>query len=146
MVTKVCIKCNIKKSLIEYHKNKRLPDGFQNICKLCKGDYDKQWRQDNIEQCNKSRRKSHLKQAYNLSEKDYDKLYKLQNGCCAICKKHQMELKFILCIDHCHKTGQIRGLLCQSCNKGLGCFKDNLTLLDSAINYLLGDRNEVTTS
>ena len=60
----------------------------------------------------------------------------LQNGRCAICGKHQNKFKKALSVDHCHKKGIIRGLLCNSCNLGLGKFYDNCELLNNAIYYL----------
>ncbi len=68
----------------------------------------------------------------------YDELLAKQNKVCAICGKPQ-ELGRIqrLHIDHCHKTHDIRGLLCTRCNVGLGCFKDDLGLVSKAHRYLL---------
>lgn len=67
---------------------------------------------------------------------NYDRLYQVQQGRCAVCKKHQTEVKKRLGADHDHTTGKIRGLLCDPCNRGLGLFKDNIELLLAAINYL----------
>ena len=58
-----------------------------------------------------------------------------QSGHCAICINKD---KRKLAVDHCHKTGKIRGLLCSNCNQGLGMFKDNLDFLGRARNYLRG--------
>lgn len=55
---------------------------------------------------------------------------------CAICNLHQAELSLTLAVDHCHKTGKIRGLLCVNCNQGIGKFKDSVFLLEAAIKYL----------
>ena len=57
-----------------------------------------------------------------------------QNNKCLICGNEQDGKD--LAIDHCHTTNKVRGLLCNSCNLGLGCFKDNLDILASAIKYL----------
>jgi hypothetical protein len=70
------------------------------------------------------------------AESEYMKLYYKQNGDCAICKRHRSEFKLDLAVDHNHFTGEVRGLLCAKCNKGLGLFKDNLDLLNSAKRYL----------
>lgn len=85
---------------------------------------------------------SHIKQTYGLTWEDYVSLYERCNGKCTICKtpvelmgrtkKHANVAR----IDHCHATGKVRGLLCNECNKGLGCFKDNIESLKNAINYL----------
>jgi uncharacterized protein YlaI len=64
-----------------------------------------------------------------------------QKGCCAICGKHQTILNKTLNVDHCHKTGKIRGLLCTNCNHGLGKFYDNAEVLKVAINYLNNSTN-----
>ncbi len=72
----------------------------------------------------------------------YYEMVKEQDNKCAICKqketrKSRTEGKICaLAIDHCHKSGEIRALLCHSCNIGIGGFKDNINLLESAIQYL----------
>ncbi len=69
------------------------------------------------------RRARFLKSKYNLSLKDYNSLFKKQKGCCAICGKHQSEFKIKFCVDHDHKTGKVRGLLCKYCNHCYGWFE-----------------------
>ena len=81
-------------------------------------------------------RKYSLKSNYGLTPDEYDKLFEMQEGRCAICKTPQEELPKRLHVDHDHKTGKIRGLLCQKCNHGLGQFNDNSSLLYEAIKYL----------
>lgn len=68
---------------------------------------------------------------YGITEKDFNRAQEEQGNCCAICG----EMK-ILCIDHCHNTGQFRSLLCKTCNVGLGSFKDNPELLRKAALYV----------
>lgn len=80
-----------------------------------------------------------LKKRYGISLDEYSELYKLQGGKCAICNKletatHNFTKKTIkLAVDHCHKTGKVRGLLCQNCNRGIGKFHDNIENLENAI-------------
>ncbi len=76
------------------------------------------------------------KQKYGISLEDYNKMFQEQNGCCAICKTHQAELKNKLSIDHCHKTERIRGLLCQKCNHAIGLLNDDPDLIESAKEYV----------
>lgn len=77
----------------------------------------------------------YLRWTYNMSGKEYQAMLDGQSGVCKICGNPPKEGKS-LAVDHCHKTGKIRGLLCTSCNKGLGLFCDNPTFLRSAAEYL----------
>ena len=49
-----------------------------------------------------------------------------------------------LVIDHCHTTGRVRGILCRTCNGGLGFFKDNIKALAGAVLYLSNNNNQQT--
>ncbi len=74
---------------------------------------------------------------YGMKPEDYDDMLKRQNGLCWICKTNAPGHKHnYFSIDHSHETGQIRGLLCNACNMGLGYFRDNTSKLESAIKYL----------
>lgn len=78
-------------------------------------------------------RHDQLKVNYGIGLDEYNKMLAGQGGACAICSEPQTET---LCVDHCHSTGKIRGLLCRKCNTGLGCYKDNADLMRLAIRYL----------
>jgi hypothetical protein len=79
----------------------------------------------------------------NQAYDNYEKLLVAQNNVCAICQKPETTIDKnknaprSLAVDHCHSSGMVRGLLCGSCNKGLGLFKDNTELLNSAKKYLI---------
>lgn len=84
-----------------------------------------------------------LKKNYGMSLEDYNKLKTIQNNLCAICLMPEKCLKSPtssiprnLAVDHCHKTGKIRGLLCTACNRVIGLLKDDAEILKSAITYL----------
>ena len=85
-----------------------------------------------------SKRHYYLKYKYGITEAQYDEMLKLQNNKCAICKSSETKDKkrHRLMVDHCHSTGIVRGLLCSSCNKGLGLFNDAPDVMQSAIKYL----------
>lgn len=83
-----------------------------------------------------SLRKNHYKRTYGISLEDYNKLFLKQKGCCAICSKHQSELKERLHLDHNHKTNKIRGLLCGSCNRAIGLLREDVEIFSKAIDYL----------
>ena len=87
-------------------------------------------------------RERRLKWTYGLEYKDYASMYAHQNGQCMICCKKIAKYKGkdgveVACVDHDHESGQVRGLLCRSCNVGLGHFRDDPLLLDAAIEYLI---------
>ena len=81
-----------------------------------------------------------LKRRYGITEEQYTERLDKQNGLCAICKCPPTSggRSYILQVDHDHVTGEVRGLLCDSCNKGLGSFKENISNLESALDYLKG--------
>jgi len=81
-------------------------------------------------------RKWQLKTKYGLSLDDYNTLLKKQNHKCDICGIDEVDTKKGLCVDHCHIAGQVRSLLCTTCNSGLGMFKESEELLTKAILYL----------
>jgi hypothetical protein len=70
-----------------------------------------------------------------MSDEAIQEIFDAQDHKCKICKM-KADLHNELCVDHCHKTGKVRGLLCRQCNTGLGNFRDNTELLKSAIKYL----------
>ncbi len=77
--------------------------------------------------------KKSLKRYYGLTPEFYNEIKQLQKDRCAICKEIPTKR---LRVDHDHKTNSFRGLLCDNCNRALGYFKDNVSNLESAVNYL----------
>lgn len=108
--------------------------------------YKKYWlkNKDTLNSNNKTNREnqinSRLLRKYGISLDEYNKLVIVQNNLCAICKKSETKLfrgkPISLAVDHDHKNGKIRGLLCYSCNLGLGLFKDNIDNFKNVIQYL----------
>ena len=80
---------------------------------------------------------------YGISVKQFTRMLHKQRGACAICSvpfaRHRPP-----CIDHCHDTGKVRGLLCSLCNTGLGCFADNTEIIKQSIIYLRGTSMSMT--
>jgi hypothetical protein len=83
-------------------------------------------------------RASQLRRLYGITVEDYQRLFAKQKGCCAICgsKEPRRTGRKHLCVDHCHETGKVRGLLCDPCNNGFGRFGDDPQLLKRAVAYL----------
>ncbi len=84
----------------------------------------------------------YYKKTYGLTTLEVNKMVENQNGVCLICEevgfKMHENIYNTLNVDHDHLTGNVRGLLCHNCNRGLGLFKDNIRSLERAINYLKG--------
>lgn len=87
-----------------------------------------------------------LKRHYGLSRDDYERLHEEHGHKCCICKQSEgVEIRgkaIRLAVDHCHSTGQIRGILCAACNRALGGFRDSVDLLNNAIEYLKKTRDD----
>ncbi len=78
-----------------------------------------------------------LRRRYGIDLKQYKVMHKKQKGQCAICKRHQKQFKKRLSVDHNHKTGRIRGLLCHYCNtKLLRFLRDDRVRAKGLVAYL----------
>jgi hypothetical protein len=113
-----CKKCQLRENRKKYREN---PQYYK--------DQSKQWRDSHAAHV----RGIALKTLYGISLEHYEALLEKQKGRCLVCGTIPERR---LHIDHCHKSGKIRGLLCHHCNAGLGLFKDSIPLLRSAIGYL----------
>lgn len=109
-------------------------------CKDCHYLLTKSWKARNKEREKQNRRRSALKQAYGISLEQYDEMLKNQDNGCAICKRLDTgsTRASYFHVDHCHKTGKIRGLLCNNCNRGIGYLGDDSQRLLKAVEYLNG--------
>jgi len=94
-------------------------------------EYDTLWRKKNQKKIN-ARTRLHR---YNISQEAHDAILKKQKNRCAICRK---KFRATPHIDHDHKTGRNRGLLCSRCNLAIGQLEDSVLLLKNAIKYLKG--------
>ena len=97
-------------------------------------EYRKKYR--NSEKCKKSRRNQLLIKNFGITLEEYNRILILQNSVCAICLLNPEVGVKQLAVDHCHKTGRIRGLLCRFCNQGIGVFREDVGRIARAINYL----------
>lgn len=75
--------------------------------------------------------KRHIKEKYGMTIDQYDAMVDSQNGMCSICKRTSK-----LHVDHCHRSGKVRELLCGPCNNALGLFQDDASVLHLAIAYI----------
>lgn len=101
----------------------------------------RKWRKGNPEALKLSSRNTKLKLKYGVTRRQLDDIYAHQRGECAVCRRQiswdSTEKNTKPHIDHCHETGVVRGLLCLTCNTGIGMLGDSVSLLDAAKSYLL---------
>jgi hypothetical protein len=141
--SRVCRTCSKKET-----KNPEAFYGFESTsgiaagrcCRQCWVKKSIKWRQDNSEQYNRARRLRHAKNRYGITAEQFDAMYK--NAVCAGCsvaKNAPTRLHkngSILAIDHCHKTGKVRGLLCHDCNLAISAAQDTPAILRRLAKYL----------
>jgi len=125
---KTCVKCNQVKPAVDF------PAPRVRTCRKCVS--------QRITVINKKnpkykeyQRAYTLKRMYGITIDAYNQMLESQGGKCLICQRVPKE-RYRLRVDHCHKTKTIRGLLCNSCNSGLGRFEDSVDRLKSALRYL----------
>jgi hypothetical protein len=138
---RVCTSCKTEKNLEEdFYKQppsrKENGGGYLHSCKKCVLKRNRKSSQKNKRRVWENK----LKYRYGITVEEYENLLNLQKGSCSICKTKNPSQKRkpsnYFCVDHCHKTGKVRGLLCSTCNTALGLLGDSKTNLFEAINYL----------
>jgi hypothetical protein len=96
----------------------------------------KAYRESHKEEIALRQRKAGLKRYYGITFEEYNTILEGQGGICPICGIRPGEIKKAFAVDHDHETGKVRGILCDRCNLILGYSKDNILILERAINYL----------
>lgn len=127
---KLCTKCSEIRPFEYFGKHSRSKDGYQCWCKDCRSLYQK----NNAAKRQLLNKNNHLLRKYGKSLVEVQNLLEDQNGLCAVCSK---DISSDHHVDHNHETGTIRGLLCGSCNRALGLFKDSPNVLNNAYQYLI---------
>lgn len=162
-IERLCVRCEKSKNLEEFSKNHKRSDGYSSWCKKCQAAYYRKWRIKQrtrlnaksskyyLENKNKCRRVNLLYKALhrgrlvdaetgrriNKTPEEVAALRASHSGLCDICKTGDPGGKRKkMCLDHCHRTGVVRGFLCNSCNRALGLLKDSPETLQSAVQYL----------
>ena len=132
---KVCTKCNEMKDYSFFSRGKAYKDGYLTHCKPCRNKHRQA----------KGRRDYHpgrardarLRKMYGVEPEHYKLMYDRAEGKCELCGIEEAQApKKRLCVDHNHDTEEVRGLLCSSCNAGLGGLGDSVERLEKAITYL----------
>lgn len=103
-------------------------------CVDCNHENTFQWKKRNPHVQRGANRRYHLRKKYGIDKERYHDMLIEQEGKCALC--HVEFTGEDIVVDHCHKTGVVRGLIHRKCNVGLGHFDDDIELLEKAIDYL----------
>lgn len=152
---KQCTKCEKVKKADQFYFVSKINHNLRSECKACLYKQNKVYNETDagIKAVKKSKQnffknpaklKAYKKQQaftarfrkYGITEEQYNKLFEKQKGNCLICKKHHKKTYLGLVVDHCHSTKEVRGLLCNHCNAGIGFFKDSISNLKETIKYL----------
>ncbi|AZP23192.1 endonuclease VII domain-containing protein [Streptomyces aquilus] len=115
---KHCQGCGVSKPHSDWHRKASAPDGLASRCKACRAERG---------------RRDHLKRRYGMTEAERDEMVASQMGLCVICLKAPA-----VHVDHCHKTGRVRGVLCFNCNSAIGKLGDDPDAVRRAAAYLEG--------
>jgi hypothetical protein len=131
-----CFRCETIQPLENFAKDgsrdgKAHHSGYAYSCKSCMRVYAKQWRAKKLAANPYADKDYKLRKAYGIGYDAFQFMMKSQDHVCAICGDSKR-----LGVDHCHQSKRVRGLLCDSCNRALGLFKDNPQILANAIKYL----------
>jgi hypothetical protein len=159
---RTCNKCKKPKALEEFSRDRNHKDGRTYDCKLCRAAKHRQWTKDNPEKVKETNeryapyrkqyyqkpevklkhRKRHIEKKYNISYSEYEKMLDAQLSLCYICNRPEpQERNEYLAVDHCHKTGKIRKLLCSRCNMVVGLLEENFAIADKIKEYIKNHAN-----
>ena len=122
-----CPRCEQALPVDLFGRNASARNGRTTYCKPCHNTVGRETK----ERLHGSTRDYHLKRRYGLTSSDVDALVEAQGGRCAVCQERPPEH-----VDHDHRTGEVRGVLCSCCNQGLGGFRDRADLLRAASDHL----------
>lgn len=151
MICISCRTCGEDKDQSEFHYKPKA-DRYESECKECANERSrkyrlknkkaiseqrKQYREENKEEHLHKKWVRNLKLQYGITESEYADILDSQNGLCAICGTSEKDSPKRFAVDHNHETGEVRGVLCSSCNLGIGNLGDSPDRLYSAMRYLI---------
>lgn len=153
---KFCNTCQETKPVSQFYKNRSKDDGLTSQCKSCVNkayrkymdnpkrkehkrarDMERYYARPRIARTPERQHADSLKRWHGMTVAEYNAMVRAQFGKCAICGSPPKE-GYKLFVDHCHETGKIRGLLCNSCNMAIGKLGDTLESLTRVVKYLEG--------
>lgn len=132
---KTCTGCTIEQPVENFYLTKGKP---QARCKRCVLDYQRHYYKSKGGRDPLVARNNRLKREYGIDVAEFDRVAATQGGRCLTCHIVPDE---VLHVDHCHKTGRVRGLLCNNCNRALGMVKDDPAIARALADYLESQSN-----
>lgn len=129
--TKWCGLCKSYQTASQFYKDSSRRDGLRPGCKSCR---QKESRQRITPEYSRER----TLRRYKMTSKDYETMISKQRGVCIICQNPPPVGKHLI-VDHSHQTGEVRALLCHSCNVALGHLRDDSDLISRVLKYVQGN-------
>ena len=148
---KQCTRCKQTKPKTEFYRQSKAKEGYNSWCKQCCREYERirydnepalrekkagvaaAWRRRHPEKNRASQRNCRLKREYGIDQDRYEEMLAEQDGKCACCGRSGKKL---LVVDHDHKTGRVRGLICKPCNVAIAQLGDDEAGLRKALEYV----------
>lgn len=143
--TLFCIECNIEKPKADFGIVLSNKSGFAAKCLDCSRIYDRVRYQDNPELRRETAKWAGLKMRVGITRQEWFALYLRQEKKCAVCRRDIVPSSRDQtrgCVDHCHETKKVRGLLCPTCNQGIGLLKDDPDIMERAATYIRRSRSD----
>ena len=134
--TKVCKYCSEEKPRSAFRRIPGHKNAVRQNCLDCEKFVARKYNAANPEALALRNRKSKLKRAFGLTLEQYQEMLHAQDQRCALCGTDVPGGRGSFVVDHCHTHGNIRGLLCNLCNVGLGALRDSPDLLRRAAEYV----------
>jgi len=134
---KLCSKCSQELPLDKFNKDKSRFSGLSYLCRACTS--NKHIEYFKSRKAREKHEAARYKRDYGLSQEDITRMMESQNNSCKICNcliTFEIKNPNRAQVDHCHKTGKVRGILCRKCNLSLGTVKDSIPRLMKMIEYL----------
>jgi hypothetical protein len=152
--TKACYSCKRTLPRSSFYNKPAMRDGLRTECKSCSHEYSKAWKKRNPDRARDLKRASEwrargkrsikdskLRASYGIGLATFEALLHNQGDACALCGEPETRAstvgkRRVLCVDHCHDTGLVRGLLCAKCNSAIGHMRDDPALMRRAAEYV----------
>jgi hypothetical protein len=143
-----CTWCKERKVATAFFLQADKKRGLSSWCIDCCRERDRERYRGDPEKRREQAKWGGLKLRFGLTRDQWMAMYDAQQGRCPICQEPMSNHPTLIrdkrgaCVDHCHKTGRVRALLCNRCNQGLGLFRDDAGFVEKAAAYLRSHANE----